>query len=94
MDHRLFAVLAVVCLALEGAGCASESQRESREEILMPLQTGSTLRRSVIMEKKAPAKKSKKKKESTRTAPKPASTPEPEPSPQAEEETAQPDRFR
>jgi len=98
MDHRLFAVLAIVCFALEGAGCASESQRERRDEILMPLQTGSTIQRRVIVEREAPPKKSKKKKESKRTTPKPTPTPEPEPkpkpSPQAEEETAQPDRFR
>lgn len=94
MDHRLFAVLAIVCFAWEGAGCASESQRARREEIVMPLQTGSTLQRRVIVEKEGPAKKSKKKKESKRTTPKPGPTPEAEPSPQPEEETAQPERFR
>lgn len=100
MDHRLFAVLAIICLALEGAGCASESQRESREEIIMPLQTGSAIQRRVMVEKEAPTKKSKKKKESKRTNAKATPTPEPEPkaepkpTPQPEEETAQPERFR
>jgi hypothetical protein len=94
MDHRLFAVLAIICFALEGAGCASESQRARREEIVMPLQTGSTIQRRVMVEREGPPKKSKKKKESKPTTPKPTPTPAPEPSPQAEEETAQPDRFR
>jgi hypothetical protein len=94
MDHRLFAVLAIVCFALEGAGCASEAERARSEEILMPLQTGSTLQRRVIMEKEGSTKKSKKKKESKHTTPKPTPKPEPELSPQPEEETAQPERFR
>ena len=92
MDHRLFAVLAIVSLALEGAGCASESQRARREEILMPVQTGSTLQRRAMVERQSPTKKSKKKKESKRTTPTP--TPTPESSPQPEEETASPERFR
>ena len=97
MDHRLFAVLAIICFALGGAGCASESQRERREEIVMPMQTGSTIQRRVMVEREAPTKKKKEKKEkkeTKRTTPKPTPTPEPEPSPKVEEETAQPDRFR
>ena len=98
MDHRFFAVLAIICFALELAGCASESARENREEILMPRQTGSIFHRSVMVEKKAPTKKSKKKekeKESKRTSPKSTPTPAPEPSPKAEaESTPPPDRFR
>lgn len=97
MDHRLFAVLAIVCFALEGAGCASEAQRSRREEVLMPLQTGSVLQRRVMVERESESKKSKKKKkESKRTSPKPtpAPAPTPEPSPKAEEESTTPDRFR
>jgi hypothetical protein len=106
MDHRLFAVLVIVCFALEGAGCASESQRESREQILMPMQTGSTLQRRVMIDTGGVPKKSKKKKkekEPKRTTPKPTPASEPEPAkpervePERPEETptpAPPDRFR
>jgi hypothetical protein len=93
MDHRLFAVLAIICFALEGAGCASESQRARREEILMPLQTGSTLQRRVMIDSGGVTKKSKKKKESKRNSPKPPA-PAPEPSRPEDESTAPPDRFR
>jgi hypothetical protein len=89
MDHRLFTVLAIVCFALEGAGCASESQRARREEILMPLQTGSTLQRRVMIDSEGVTKKSKKKKDSKRTSPKP-----PVPEVTKEESPAAPDRFR
>lgn len=99
MHHRLLAVLVIVCFALEGAGCASKSQREDREEILMPRQTGSVLQRRVMVKKSdSSTKKSKKKKESKRTTPKP--TPKPTPEPEATEEPteeatpAPPDRFR
>lgn len=101
MDHRLFAVLVIVCFALGGAGCASESQRASREEIVMPRQTGSTLHRRVMVKTQGATKKSKKKKEkkeTKRTTPKP--TPKPTPAPEATEEAteeptpAPPDRFR
>lgn len=101
MDHRLFAVLVIVCFALGGAGCASESQISSREEILMPRQTGSILHRRVMVKSDRPTKKSKKKKdtkETKRTTPKP--TPKPTPEPEATEEAteeptpAPPDRFR
>lgn len=108
MDHRLFAVLAIVGFALEGAGCASKSQIENREEILMPLQTGSLLQRRVLVEKEGATKKSKKKKdkkekeekeekkETKRPTPKPTPEPEPEPTPErpVEEPTPAPDRFR
>jgi hypothetical protein len=98
MDHRLFAVLVIVCFALEGAGCASESQISSREEILMPRQTGSILHRRVMVQSDRTTKKSKKKKDTKRTTPKP--TPKPTPAPEATEEAteeptpAPPDRFR
>jgi hypothetical protein len=94
MDHRLFAVLAIVCFALEGAGCASESERGRREEILMPLQTGSTLHRRVMIDSGGVTKKSKKK-DSKRNSPKrPAPAPEPSPQRPGDESTAPPDRFR
>ena len=63
MDHRLFAVLAIVGFALGGAGCASQEQIANREEIMMPLQTGSTLQRRVLVEKEGATEKPKKKKE-------------------------------
>jgi hypothetical protein len=88
MDHRLFAVLVIICFALEGAGCASESQRARREEILMPMQTGSTLQRRVMTESGSVPKEPKKK-ESKRTSPKP-----PVPEVTEEESPAVPDRFR
>ena len=100
MDHRLFAVLAIICFALGGAGCASESAIESRDEIVMPLQTGSVIQRRVMVEKQGVTKKSKKKKkkekdekkekESKRTSP----TPTPAPEATEEETPAPPDRFR
>lgn len=110
MHHRLFAVLVIVCFALEGAGCASESQLANREEILMPRQTGSTLQRRVMVAKDSGTKKSKKKekkekkekeeekKENKETTPKP--TPKPTPAPELTEEATEeptpavPDRFR
>jgi hypothetical protein len=102
MDHRLFAVLAIICFALGGAGCASQSQIESREQIMMPLQTGSAFQRRVMVQKEGPTKKPKKKKkekdekqdkkekESKRTSP----TPTPVPEVTEEEPPAAPDRFR
>ncbi len=41
MLNRAIAILAVVCLALGAGGCASKSNKDY-EEVLMPLQTGST----------------------------------------------------
>jgi hypothetical protein len=97
MDHRLLAVLAVVCFALEAAGCASKSKRAHREEILMPLQTGSLLQRRVAIDSESVTEKPKKKKDSKRSSPKPPPAPAPEPSPQRPEDestTTPPDRFR
>jgi hypothetical protein len=100
MHHRLFAVLVIVCFALEGAGCASESQLANREEILMPRQTGSTLQRRVMVAKDSGTKKSKKKKdkketkETKRTTPKPTPAPERTEEPTEEPTPAVPDRFR
>jgi hypothetical protein len=106
MDHRLFAVLAIICFALGGAGCASQSAIESRDEIVMPLQTGSVIQRRVMVEKEGVTKKSKKKKkkekdekkekaEKKEKEPKRASpTPTPAPVVTEEETPAAPDRFR
>jgi cell division septation protein DedD len=101
MYHRLFAIFATVCLALGGAGCASESQRANREEILMPLQTGSVFQRRVVVDSTPVTKKPKKKKETKETKEKetkratPKPTPAPEATPVPEEETpAAPERFR
>jgi hypothetical protein len=100
MDHRLFAILVVACFALEGAGCASQSSRARREQIVMPLQTGSALQRRVMVDREPVAKKSKKKKKEKEKEKekesKRDSSPKPTPAPEVtEEETpAAPDRFR
>jgi hypothetical protein len=107
MDHRLFAVLAIICFALGGAGCASESAIANREEIMMPLQTGSVIQRRVMVEKEGATKKPKKKKkkekdekkekEAKRTSPTPTPAPEvtePSPPKPEPESTAPPDRYR
>jgi hypothetical protein len=91
MHHRSIAVLAIVCIAFGGGGCASKSHRHRNyEEVLMPLQTGSVLHRRVYVpvehEKRS---KKKKKKESTKPEAEPSATPAPE-----EESTPPPDRFR
>ena len=96
MDHRLFAILAVVCLALEGAGCAWMKKKPRGEEILMPPQTGSLLQRRVMVDSGEVVTKPKKKKEPKRTSPKPITSPKPTPAPEpTEEETpSAPERFR
>jgi hypothetical protein len=91
MHHRSIAILAAVCLAFGGGGCASRSNR-NYEEILMPLQTGSVLHRRVLV----PAdheKKSKKKKKKEASTRKPEAEPSATPAPE-EESTPPPDRFR
>ena len=94
MDHRLFAVLPIVCFALEGAGCASEAQRARREEILMPLQTGSVLQRRVMIKSETVTEKPKKKDSKSKSAKPPAPMPEPSPPRPEEESATPPDRFR
>ena len=94
MLHRAFAIIAVVCLALGGSGCASKSNKDY-EEVLMPLQTGSTLQRRVLVrvssdKKKATKKSDKKQKEKPK---KPEAEPSATPAPE-EESTPPPDRFR
>jgi hypothetical protein len=91
MLNRAIAILAVVSLALGAGGCASKSSG-SYEEVLMPLQTGSTLQRRVYV-RKGPESKSKKKKKEREKSRKPEA--EPSATPAAEEEsTPPPDRFR
>ncbi|MEY2564198.1 MAG: hypothetical protein QOH88_2391 [Verrucomicrobiota bacterium] len=90
MDKRFFALLVVACFALGEAGCASRDVEYAE----MPLQTGSTLHRRVVVQTSA-VKKSKsketKRKEPKKVAPEPEATPTPTP---PEEESTTPDRFR
>jgi hypothetical protein len=106
MNHRLFAILIVVCLALGGGGCASEALRKkNEEEVLLPRQTGSLLSRRMNIEpdtshkpkkKKKADKKDKKETKKTEKTEKaePEKVKEPKPEPTPEETTAPPDRFR
>lgn len=91
MLHRAIAILAAVCLALGAGGCASKSNKDY-DEVLMPLQTGSTIQRRVYMPK-GPETKSKKKKKEREKSPKPEAEPNATPAPE-EESTPPPDRFR
>ena len=93
MPHRAIAIVAVVCFALGVGGCASKSNKDY-EEVLMPLQTGSTIQRRVYVPKGPETKTKKKKKEKEREKPRkseaePSATPAPD-----EESTPPPDRFR
>ena len=97
MFYRAIAILAVVSLALGAGGCASKSNKDY-DEVLMPLQTGSTIQRRVYVpkgpESKSKKKKKEKEKEKEREKPRkseaePSATPAPE-----EESTPPPDRFR
>lgn len=108
MGYRFSVILCIMCLALGGLSCASQPQEAhpkvtKRKEIVMPLQTGSTLHRRIIVadeyvttakpSKKNKDKKEPKKHESRRKSPKP--TPTPEKAKQSEEEPLPlPDRFR
>ena|GEM_PF-1007570 len=109
MDHRLCAVLAITCFSLAGTGCSWKWQRTGGEQIVMPLQTGSTLQRRVMVpagpeDAAAKPETPKKKKEPKSTAAKP-SEPEKPPHPKKpaqskkspepeDEKPAAPDRFR
>jgi hypothetical protein len=93
MSHRAIAILVVICFALGATGCASKSSK-NYEEVLMPLQTGSTLQRRVYVSKGPETKTKKKKKEKEREkARKPEAEPSATPAPE-EESTPPPDRFR
>jgi hypothetical protein len=91
MYRRLIALLAIVCEALLGGGCA-HNRNNGYEEVLMPLQTGSVLHRRVLVKGQS-EKKTKKKKKKEATAPKPEAEPSATPTPE-EESTPPPDRFR
>ncbi len=91
MHHRSIAILAIVCVACGGGGCASKSN-QNYEEVLMPLQTGSVLQRRVLVRTER-EKNSKKKKKKETSTPKPETKPSTTPTPE-EESTPPPDRFR
>jgi hypothetical protein len=91
MHYRSIAILAIVFIAFGGGGCASKS-RGDYEEVLMPLQTGSTLQRRVWV-RTGPDKSSKKKKKKETSASKPKAEPSATPAPE-EESTPAVDRFR
>jgi hypothetical protein len=91
MYHRSIAILAIVFIAFGEGGCASKS-RGNYEEVLMPLQTGSTIQRRVWV-RTGPEKSSKKKKKKETSASKPKAEPSATPAPE-EESTPSVDRFR
>ena len=91
MHYRSLAILAIVCVACGGGGCASKSNR-NYEEVLMPLQTGSLLQRRVFVRMENEKKSQKKKKKET-SAPKSEAEPSATPAPE-EESTPPADRFR
>ena len=116
MHHRLLALLAIVCFAFAGAGCESLFQpskpksskkkktpreRKQYEEVIMPLQTGSTLQRRMFVEKRSEDEPEPKKKPKKKESPKPkpeaeptaAETPPPTPTQEATPEPT-PERFR
>lgn len=89
MYHRSIAILAIVFIAFGGGGCASKSNQQY-EEVLMPMQTGSTLQRRVwVRTDKSPKKKKKKDVSKAKPKAEPSATPAPE-----EESTPSVDRFR
>ena len=90
MHHRLIAILTVLSLAFGAGGCASKSNKDY-DEVLMPLQTGSTLQRRVMVKANHDSKPKKKKRSS---APKPEAAERAETPPAEEENTPPPDRFR
>jgi len=90
MHHRPFAILAILCFAFGGAGCATKSNKDY-DEVLMPLQTGSTLQRRVFVPKSSETKKKPKKKQPS--SPKPEAEPTATPAPE-EESTPPPEKFR
>ena len=95
MYHRFCAIFIVVCFAAAAAGCASKSQR-NREEVLLPLQTGSYLNRRVVVDNESsfkkvereskPSSKKRKKSEQREVAPTEPDQPEETPTP--------PEKFR
>ena len=93
MHRRLIAILAILCFAFGGGGCASKSNKDY-DEVLMPRQTGSVLQRRVQV-KKIEEKPKEKKKKASSPKPKPDEEPSATPAPEAEPESTPPtDRFR
>lgn len=90
MHHRLLAIVAILCFAFGGGGCASDSNKDY-EEVRMPLQTGSTLQRRMYVRRSAETKKKPKKK--SPSSPKPEAEPSATPAPE-EESTPPPEKFR
>jgi hypothetical protein len=102
MYHRATAILAIFCLALGSGGCASlfqpskptsSKKKKQYQEVLMPLQTGSTLQRRAYIERGPDTESKKKPKKKQPLSPKPEVEPSETPAPE-EESTPPPDRFR
>ena len=103
MHHRAVAILAIICFAFSAGGCASLFQspknkpsqtKKQYQEVLMPLQTGSTLRRRTFVERGPETETKKKTKKKQDSVPKPeAERAETPPAPE-EENTPPADRFR
>jgi hypothetical protein len=101
VDYRVFVI--VVAVSLSGAGCSWMKQPPVGQRVVMPGQTGSNLRRHVILpteetfsrkpsDHKRAAKKEKTKKETAKKRNSAQTSPTPQPSKrkprtQAEEET-------
>ena len=109
IHHRFIALLALVCFALSAGGCESfwkdppgkrptKSKSKSKkqyEEVLMPLQTGSTLQRRTYVERRPDSEsKATKKKKKEPAAPKPDAEPSATPTPEEESTPPPVDRFR
>jgi hypothetical protein len=93
MHHRLIAIFAILFIAVGGGGCASKSRSKRYEEVLMPVQTGSTLQRRVFVESTGEQKKKRKEKKKAPSTAKPETeTAETPPTP--EEEAPPPERYR
>jgi hypothetical protein len=90
MHHRLLAILAILCFAFGGGGCASKSRKEY-DEVRMPLRTGSYLQRHLFVRHSGETKKKPKKK--APSAPKPEAEASATLAPE-EESTPPPERFR
>ena len=100
MSYRAFVIPTAIFLAVALGGCRSNSNKDY-DEVLMPLQTGSTIQRRVLVPSN-PDKKSKKKteksektekKEKKEKSRKPDAEPSATPAPE-EESTPPPERFR
>lgn len=108
MHRRFIALLALTCFALNAGGCESfwkdpsgkrpkkkSASKKEYKEVLMPLQTGSTLQRRtyVPVGPNSESKPTKKKKKEA-AAPKPDAEPSATPAPEEESTPPPADRFR